>query len=331
MLHAPLKAAQNSSSQALIGVLSNCASTTNRVHLSQVRALVSANPHVFHFEFENIDDIAEGLAMMADAGVALLIINGGDGTIQATLSRIINDKPFTVVPPLAILPGGKTNMIADDLRAKGKPDKVLSRLIRLVRTGKLARHLTRRHLIGLEMSDGHPTRYGMFFGGAAIVNGILWSRNHIHTGNLPTRLGHAVAIVKLVLETAFSAKPSPMRSSHTKITLGDDQSHEGEFNVILATTLSRLLMRLRPFGRKGDGPLQISLIQSRPGVMCRALFALLTGRFDKGTVKGLHTARVDDITIHGPDPVTLDGEIYYPNDGRPIILQGNKALNFVRL
>ncbi|GEQ98434.1 hypothetical protein JCM17844_20710 [Iodidimonas gelatinilytica] len=209
MLHAPLKAAQNSSSQALIGVLSNCASTTNRVHLSQVRALVSANPHVFHFEFENIDDIAEGLAMMADAGVALLIINGGDGTIQATLSRIINDKPFTVVPPLAILPGGKTNMIADDLRAKGKPDKVLSRLIRLVRTGKLARHLTRRHLIGLEMSDGHPTRYGMFFGGAAIVNGILWSRNHIHTGNLPTVWGMPWPLLSWYWKRLSARNPPP--------------------------------------------------------------------------------------------------------------------------
>ncbi|GAK32985.1 putative lipid kinase [alpha proteobacterium Q-1] len=318
-------------SQALIGIISNCVSSTNREQLDRVRTVIGKSPHLFHYEFDDINALPEGLQLMADAGVALLIINGGDGTIQATLTHIINDRPFTIIPPIAILPGGKTNLIADDLKCKGSPASVLKRVIKTVRRGKLKKHLVERNLIALDLADGKPPRYGMFFGGAAVIKGILWSRTHIHQSKVPTRFGHALAIIRLILKAAFSNEASPLRSGQTTITMGDEQRYDGEFYLILVTTLSRLMLGLRPFGRDGNGGLKTAIIDSRPKVMRQALLALLTRRFHQGKVAGVYTARTDHMLIDGDDPVTLDGEIYTPTPGKPIHLDCEKSLNFLRL
>ena len=45
----------------------------------------------------------------------VLVINGGDGTVQAALTELYNGGHFGDRPPVAVLPSGKTNLIALDL------------------------------------------------------------------------------------------------------------------------------------------------------------------------------------------------------------------------
>lgn len=329
MLHEPHIIKTDRQGQSLIGILSNSASTTNREMMSRIRDIVDGNPHMFHYEFEDVGTISEGLKMMAEAGVSLLVINGGDGTIQATMSCIINNKPFATPPAIAVLPGGKTNMIARDLGAHQGPDKMLKKLINLVRSGKIEKRIVQRSLIGLDMHDGMPVRYGMFFGAAAIVKGILWSRDHVHKNGIPTRLGHAVAISRIVFGAAFSNKKSPLTSAAAKITLDDDECFDGTFNLIIVTTLSRLLVGLKPFGRDGKGALQLSVIRSGPAIMRRSLLAFLTGRYTKAKIDGLYTRTANKMTIACPDAITLDGELYTPKPDVPIDLLGDHSLRFV--
>ena len=62
----------------------------------------------------------------------VLVINGGDGTVQAALTEIYNGGHFgDAPPPVAVLPSGKTNLIALDLGARGDPIEALERLIEL--------------------------------------------------------------------------------------------------------------------------------------------------------------------------------------------------------
>ncbi len=329
MLHEPHIIRTDHQAQALIGILSNCSSTTNREMMSRIRILVDDNPHMFHYEFEDIAAIPDGLKMMAEAGVSLLVINGGDGTIQATITNIINNRPFGTPPAIAILPGGKTNMIARDLGAHHGPDRMLKKLVHLVRSGQVDKKIVPRNLIGLDMHDGSPVRYGMFFGTAAIVRGILWSRDHVHKNGIPTRLGHAVAICRMVLGAAISNKTSPLTSASGTISLDEEPLIKGTFNLILVTTLSRLLVGLKPFGRDGKGPLQLSIIKSGPATMRRSLCAFLTGRYTKARIDGLYARTAHKMTISCPDPVTLDGELYTPQPDTPIDLLGDHSLRFV--
>jgi len=323
--------AATSQSTFLVGVLTNCASDRNRRSVHTTTRLLERNPHVFHFELTDIADIPQALAMFADARVSTVVINGGDGTVQAALSCLVNDRPFDTPPPIAVLPGGKTNMIAADLGMRGRPERQLKRLLRRMRSRRRTPKLVERHLISLDIGDGTPPRLGMFFGTAGVVNGLLWCRRRVHPLNLPSWSAHLVALALLLITTITRQKSSPLRSGPMRLHLDGGEQMAGRFSIVLATTLDRLLFRLRPFGREGNGGLKFSAVDASGGAMLRALAALLTGRFSKGGTDGLHVRRTDSLRVEGSDPVTLDGEIYHPLPDREIRLGSEHRLTFLKL
>lgn len=319
-----------------VAVLSNPASTRNRRVFRRLQRILDGSENIFHFELDSaggIDGITEALAAFNRTGPAMLIINGGDGTIQATLSSILNDKPFDAVPPIAILPGGKTNMIAEDLGAKGSPERVLKLLLKIARDGTLGERILRRNIIELNLGDGSPLLYGMFFGGAAIVNGIRYCNENIYPMGLPNILSHPMAIGALVTSALGGAKSpdSPMHSEEMKIVMPGGGTLQGRYLVVVATTLDRLLLGLRPYGRDGKGTLKFSAIEHRPRAIFAAAKGIMTGKFGRVTLEGVNTRRIDEIRISGNDPVTLDGEIYDISPGQTVVLKGDKSLDFVSL
>ncbi|RME98517.1 MAG: diacylglycerol kinase, partial [Alphaproteobacteria bacterium] len=114
----------------LVAILSNKNATTNRRKLGKIRDFVEATPNLFHVEVQRFDEVPKSLEMIARVNPDLLVINGGDGTVIAAFSSLVNDRPFgNDLPPIAVLTGGKTNMIAADLGMKGAPIKELKRLL----------------------------------------------------------------------------------------------------------------------------------------------------------------------------------------------------------
>ena len=60
--------------------------------------------------------------MIARVKPKVLVINGGDGTVQSALTELYHGGHFEgTPPPVAVLPNGKTNLIALDLGAEGRP------------------------------------------------------------------------------------------------------------------------------------------------------------------------------------------------------------------
>src|SRR3546814_3471291 len=77
---------------------------------------------IFHYEVEEVEQIGEALRTIARVKPKVLVINGGDGTVQAALTELYHGGHFgPAVPPVAVLPNGKTNLIALDLGARGDP------------------------------------------------------------------------------------------------------------------------------------------------------------------------------------------------------------------
>src|SRR4028118_1493078 len=101
---------------ARVALLSNPRSTGNRSLLPRVRSFCAENKDIFHYEVEHGDQIGQALKTIARVKPKVLVINGGDGTVQATLTEIYNGGHFqSNPPPVAVLPNGKTNLIALDL------------------------------------------------------------------------------------------------------------------------------------------------------------------------------------------------------------------------
>jgi len=316
-----------------IAVLSNKLSTANIKHFSKVRDVIANTRNVIHFEIDDIAHIPDILRQFERTKPDLLVISGGDGTVQATLTSIINDKPFANAPAIAILPSGKTNMIAADLGLKGKPEKLFSRLVAIAAAGELPANVVRRFLLEMDLGNGDKPVYGMFFGGAAMVNGIKYCREVIYPWGLPNAVSHILAFA-LLLGASFGGgrkKTSALYSEPQKIIIRGGGELEGRYMTVVATTLNRLLLGSRPYGRDGAGNIGFSAVQHSPTAMGRALRGLISGKFGKKTIRGVNTRRSNEIQIIGTDPVTLDGEIFEVGESGCITLKGTQSLPFVLL
>jgi uncharacterized integral membrane protein len=321
---------------ANVALLSNPNSTGNRAILPEVRSYCVKNSDVFHYEVDHVDEIAKALETIARVKPKVLVINGGDGTVQAALTELYQGGHFgDNPPPVAVLPNGKTNLIALDLGSEGNPLKALERIVELAKHD-LHEHLVDRELIAL--SDGGKDSkvvLGMFLGGAGLSEFILYCRNRIYPLGLPNAAAHVLTVFAALASVLFGirAKFLPNRSLPIKISLIRDGQFQGNFAVLIVTTLERLLLMKRSMRNKNAiGRMQFLAIDQQAGAIIRFLLSVIFGRLGKNVQKGIHLERGDTIRIEGEGSnVLMDGELFCAQPGHPIVLKSTKPVSFLRL
>lgn len=320
--------------QPLVAIISNPGSTTNRKSLPAVRAFIEKSSGIFHVEVHRFEEIPDALLMCARAQPTVLVINGGDGTIQATLSALVHHRPFGEnPPPVAVLPGGKTNMIAKDLGMRGSTVKALKKITDLTLSGQIDNRKTKRALIGLDLGDGSPAIYGMFFGASGIVSGIETCRKYVYPLNLPNILSHIMTTMLFFFGVIIqgNSEKSFVHAPMTRVQVKGGGYIDGRFLVIMVTTLNRLIMGVDPFSSMGAGQLKFTAIEHRRRTFFRSLLALIFGRLGKAVINGVHYRRSDVIRVYTREQVTLDGEMFTPHEDVPITLDGHEVMEFVGL
>lgn len=316
-----------------VALLSNPKSTGNLAQLSRIRALCAEHPDIFHYEVERVEQIGQALRSIAQVRPKMLVINGGDGTVQAALTEIHNgshfgDKP----PPMAVLPSGKTNLIALDLGVHGDPIVALERLIELAH-GDLSDHLVARQLIALRSDGSERPVIGMFLGGAGLADTMLFCRNKIYPLGLPNGISHGLTAAALLFRMVFGIRASflPPRASTLHVSHGPAGSLTGRFTLLVVTTLEKLLLS-SDLQTSGSGRLKLLAIEERPTSLVRAFLANLGGKLGRRPMRGVHLADSDEISIEGESSnVILDGEMFHAEAGKPIRLRPAEPLSFVRL
>lgn len=315
----------------LVAVLTNPKSSTMLRRIDKVREWVEQSFGVVHYEIETIEDVDDAVEFFAHAKPAVIIINGGDGTVGAFMASLLYSGLMENIPPIAIAPGGKTNMTGADLGSKGRPEAMLEKILQLVRSPDFDRHLTERNLIELDMQDGKLPYVGTFFGTAGIVRGIHWTRENAHKPGRPVWISHIIALFTLLAAGLGLSRKNKdiLTSEHMDIYIKNGGRMSGQYASVLATTLDELVLGLKPYGKEGVGGLKFSAIQPGAGSLFRAVKGLLTGAFGQKGITGVQVRRSDKIVIKGTDPVTLDGEIFYPAPDKEITLVGNRKFTFV--
>ena len=188
-----------------VALLSNPRSTGNRSLLPRVRSFCAGRPDIFHYEVEDVSQIGEALKTIARVNPKILVINGGDGTVQATLTELYHGGHFGEnPPPVAVLPNGKTNLIALDLGSVGDPLAALERVVELSKSD-LSDHIVSRELISLSGGTlgGKPT-LGMFLGGAGLADSILYCRDKVYPLGLPNGISHALTAMAVVFGISWN-------------------------------------------------------------------------------------------------------------------------------
>ena len=323
-----------------IALLSNPRSTGNRAQLPYVRSFCANHPEIFHYEVEHVDQINAALKTIERVAPRVLVINGGDGTVQSTLTELYHSGLFDgAPPPVAVLPNGKTNLIALDLGATGDAIQALERVLEIAR-GPLDEHVVTRELIALSqeqdgVGDGLKPVLGMFLGGAGLADTMLYCRNKIYPLGLPNWLSHIVATLALIASLVFGLRAAflPGRAAPMRVSLIRQGDIHGSFSLLIVTTLKRMLIGSRfSGGTRGAGALQLMLVDQSPVALVRAIVAGMFGKAESGLMRGVTVRHGDEIRIEGErSNVILDGELFQAHAGRSIVLRQTSPLPFLRL
>jgi hypothetical protein len=180
-----------------IGVLINPLSGGNRNGLAATRNTIAGYPQVVQSDVQTPQDVLNALLDFARKDVNLVAVSGGDGTVQAVLTALFHNRPFEKFPLLTVLQSGTASMTARDVGFLGSQVKALQKLFRWAQTGDGKPSKIRRPVLRVA-APGHPIRYGMFFGAAAIYQGIQYFHRNVNGRGFRGEVGPGLTILRFL-------------------------------------------------------------------------------------------------------------------------------------
>lgn len=258
----------------------------------------------------SLEALTVDLVAFAARGVELLVIDGGDGTIRDVLSLLPNT--FGDAPPLiAILPSGKTNVLAVDL---GIPsDRSLQDVLVAARSPRAV--IKHRAPLEVVWDDGRSPLRGFVFGLGAFVRGTTMSRTVNRMGAF-----HSLSVALTVAGAAVGVLMGGARDHWRagvplSLTIDDQPATDQPRFLLMATTLKRLPLGLKPFGPPREG-LKFLDVDAPPRRLLPAL-ALLLGGGDASWLPRFGYRRGDarSVRVATGESFVVDGEVYDSSGG----------------
>ena len=322
-----------------IGVVNNLRAGKSQEQVSRMLGFLRSHPDVLHVETETADVMPEALAELARQEVDCLVVNGGDGTLQYVLTEILGSGVFgDRVPLVAPLRAGRTNMSAMDLVADSDPLRGLESLIECAEDGRIAERVEPRRVLRVSYGYGiqRAAQYGMFFGAGIIKRAI--ELNHRLFDKEGQRMvvegvpGATLVTAGLLGRAITGDKSGILTPDKIQILLDGEAVHQGEFRVVMASTLSRLFSRMRPFWGQGPGGVRFTSIAAPSKNIGRASLGLIRGKpADWVTPENGYTSRnVERAELRMNCGFTVDGELWQPDSDRSIELSAERVVHFVR-
>lgn len=325
-----------------IGVVNNLRAGKSQEQVSRMLGFLSSHPDVIHVETENAGVMPDALADLARQEVDLLVVNGGDGTLQYVLTEILGTDVFgDRVPLIAPLRAGRTNMSAMDLAADRDPLRGLAELIASAEDGRIAERVEPRRV--LRVSYGHGThgmlpadQYGMFFG-AGIIKRAIELNHRLFEGDGQRKViegvpGATLVTAGLLGRVITGDKSGILTPDKVQIMLDGQPVGDGEYHLIMASTLSRLFARMRPFWGQGPGGVRFSALSAPCERVGAAALGILRGKPASWvTPEAGYTSRnVERAELRMNCGFTVDGELWQPDTDRSIVLTAERVVHFVR-
>ena len=297
-----------------------------------VLSFLKDHPDVPHVETDNCDGVPEALAILANQEVKVLALNGGDGTLQQTLTEILGNGFFQPPPLIAPLRGGRTNMSALDVGSQHNPVTALSSLIQAVRNGSLDKRIVERAVLRVEVSPEQIVQYGMFFGVGVIHRAIELTHRILPKGRAQGVFGSGLVLGTLVTRAAFGSVRDILTPDRMEICLDGQRLEQEEFRLVMATTLERLFLRIRPFWGQEAAPFRFTAIAAGAIRTLAAAIGILRGHPPSYVTRdaGYTSQNVHRVELHLDCGLTVDGEMFAPQPGRIVRIEADHRIRFVR-
>ena len=289
-------------------------------------------PDVAHIETTSVRSVPEALASLARQDVELLVVNGGDGTLQYTLTQMLTTDDFPSIPMVAPLRGGRTNMSALDIGAHRNPVKGLQGLLEDVKAGRIEDRLVDRPLLRVETLRDRGIHYGFFFGAGMIHRAIDLTHNIFPKGRSQGSFGAGLVTLGLLLRAIARRRDGVLLPDKAQIRLDGELIEGGEFTLIIASSLQRLFLKINPFWGDEKAPVRFTAMASSSKRTALAAAGILRGKppaFVKPET-GYTSRNVEEVELRLDAGFTVDGETIQPRSGEIVRISGDRRIRFVR-
>lgn len=314
-----------------IACITNPLSGYNKTHgLTEFDAAIEKHkvPHKHVMSGKELED---ALRDFAKKEPEILIINGGDGTVDAAITLIKLHKMFKKTPMIALLQGGTTNMIHRDLGLVGKPHKALERLLSRIQNEIPKKAVIQR--APLAVYEGTELKmYGFFWAIGAIPQIIKRTRTKLHSKGMTGRFSEALTLISSLfplLSKKIENDPVFMPVSLLLQADMDKAPNNHEMVFAAATTLQNLVLGLHAGGKKNK--ITFFGLPYPYKMVLLTLFSLLRGKpMADWKAQFFHkTANAFEVSFVGE--WILDGEIFQHDDlNKKLHIEMSSPLEFIR-
>ena len=315
-----------------IGLLNNLRAGRSERQVSRILGYLKGHPEVLHEETDSVCAVPDALSSLARQEIDLLIVNGGDGTLQHALTEVFEQHVFERVPLIAPLRGGRTNMTALDVGCHRDPVKGLHGLLKAVRDGSLAERIEPRAVLRVHSSNSAQATCGMFFGVGTIYRAIQLVHRIMPPGRSQGVFGAGLVTGSLLARAALRRTDGVLTPDKLQVLIDREPLHHGEYTLAISSTLRRLFLRMKPFWGTGPGPLRFTAMASGGSRAGLAIPGILRGRPRRWVTPeaGYVSRNAARVELRLDCGFTIDGEMVDPQPDHTVTLTADRSVSYVR-
>lgn len=316
-----------------VGVLNNLRSGRSSTRVSEALALLASRPEIVHVETRDGSHVPEALAHFEREGVGLLVVNGGDGTVQRVLTELLGARrtgPW--LPRIAPIRGGRTNMTASDLGARRNPIRGLAEVLDAARAGLLDQRAVERPVLRVELGPDGGVHYGTFCGIGMLYQAVQLPTQYLPRNRAQGLFGAGAVLATLVARAAAGRLGGVLTAEKIQLAMDGEPPEHRELRLVMATTAERLFLGIRPFWGRESGSVRLTTIAADAKGLARAAVGILRGRPPVWVSPefGYLSRNCDEVIFRVDCGVTIDGELFHPAPGRIVRLTADHRVRFVR-
>jgi diacylglycerol kinase (ATP) len=316
-----------------MAVINNPGSGNNRRRRRLASILgVLKQSGVPHAEADTLEGFVTTTEELLDDGAELIVINGGDGTVQGVLTGLFRAAPRRHAPLVAVLPGGTTNTTARNVGYAARAEQALRELIAEAERGHLSGEVDERAVMRVERGRGSAPLFAMFFGAGAVYHGIRFCKDQVESRGMRGQLGAGVALSVFLGRIATGQGGKLFPPLHANVVVDGERHESQELLGMIASTMERQFLGLRPYWGREPGPIHYSSLAYSPRHLSRAAIPVMFGRPNRfGRPEfGYRSCNASHVELHLDSGFTLDGELYSSNPGTPVRLSAERTAFFLR-
>jgi len=301
--------------------------------MEKIRAVIAAGSGIFHYEVEKHKDVAEALTRFAQVNVDAICILGDRALASATYEHIIEKNALKGRSiPLAILPVGENNVVAEGLGIKNiKPHLALKDLLDIYEKEGLQNKIIEYPLIKIEGVRGVGSLYGLFFcAGNIIKKKTIFTRKTSTKGWL-YHLRNWAGIIDVIQSAYRAALEKNKLENAIRVNRNQRGAVVGHFFMLLITTLDKSVLGVSLNQEKKRDRAHFISVENTPQAILETGKLMLRGRYEGLDHPGNIIAEIQHARIVLQTAFVLDGSFYEADDTHELFLTITDHLKFITL